>query len=154
MEWFRYDPLTGKLYWKKNRRRAKAGDEVGTDNHGYRVVRLNGEAHPVHRIIWTMYRGRPGDKEILHDDQDKLNNRLSNLSLDTQAENMKNKKIAKNNSSGVVGVHWDKQRKKWRALIRIDGELKHLGYYIEKQAAIAARKAAEKKYGFHKLHGS
>ena len=38
--------------------------------------------------------------------------------------------------SKYVGVTWDKQNKKWKAQIRIDGKKKGLGYYHdEKEAA-------------------
>ena len=35
-----------------------------------------------------------------------------------------------------MGVTWDKQKKKWKATIRIDGKLKYLGlFHDEKEAA-------------------
>ena len=38
--------------------------------------------------------------------------------------------------SKFVGVTWDKEKKKWKAYIRIDGKLKNLGYFHdEKEAA-------------------
>ena len=36
---------------------------------------------------------------------------------------------------------------------KIPGKQIHLGYFDDKKDAIAARKAAEVKYGFHKNHG-
>ena len=38
--------------------------------------------------------------------------------------------------SKYVGVYWNKQNKKWQAMIRIDGKVKSLGlYHDEKEAA-------------------
>lgn len=156
MEWFRYEPTTGKLYWKKsNSNRVKVGDEAGCIlANGYRQVGLNGTNYYVHRIIWTMYRGRPDPNlEILHDDGDGLNNKLSNLSLDTHGENGKNLIMKSNNTSGVTGVYWIKARRKWYAEIVVDRKKIFLGGFTHKQDAITARKEAEEKYGFHKDHG-
>lgn len=44
------------------------------------------------------------------------------------------------------GVRCAKPGGKWTANIRVDGERKHLGTFETKEAAIAARKAAELKY--------
>lgn len=155
MEWFGYDPTTGKLYWKKSpNNRIKVGKEAGTTSRsGHRVVLLNGEPYKTHRIIWTMYRGRPGNLEVLHDDGDPTNNRLSNLSLDTHAENMKNQKKYKNNTTGVTGVDWYERYKKWRARISVDKKSTLLGYFDSKEEAITARMEAKKKYAFHPDHG-
>ena len=55
-------------------------------------------------------------------------------------------KIAKNNTSGVTGVIWNKKSKKWTANIRFKGKRYHLGYFSNLSEAEAARKAAEEKY--------
>lgn len=51
----------------------------------------------------------------------------------------------KNNTSGVPGVYWHIRFKKWTARITFQGKAYFLGYYDNKEAAIAARKAAEEK---------
>lgn len=55
-------------------------------------------------------------------------------------------KAHKDNSSGVKGVCWVKSRKRWNAYITIAGKTKNLGYFIDKEDAIKARKDAEEKY--------
>ena len=59
---------------------------------------------------------------------------------------MMNKKIQSNNTSGVVGVSWDKRASKWISYIKINGKQIYLGAYNDKNDAIAARKAGEEKY--------
>ena len=56
------------------------------------------------------------------------------------------RKLNKNNNSGVKGVHWEKQTQKWRASIQIKGEDIKLGRFVDKKTAIEARKKAEEKY--------
>ncbi len=54
------------------------------------------------------------------------------------------KKLLKNNKSGVRGVCWDKSREKWIAQIQFKGKHYNLGRYDKKEDAIAIRKIAEK----------
>lgn len=43
--------------------------------------------------------------------------------------------------------------RKWRARIRVDGALIHLGYFATLDDAASARKAATAAYGFNPGHG-
>ena len=56
------------------------------------------------------------------------------------------KRTPKNNTSGVKGVMWEKSKSKWKAGIRVNYKQIHLGYFDNKEDAIAARLTAEKKY--------
>jgi len=62
-------------------------------------------------------------------------------------------KMRKDNTSGVVGVCWDKRARKWQASITLDGRTKGIGNFKSKADAIAARKAAEIDHCFHENHG-
>jgi hypothetical protein len=57
-----------------------------------------------------------------------------------------NRRIQNNNKSGTKGVYWVQSQRRWRVRIGLNGKQITLGYYIEKQAAINARRIAEKKY--------
>jgi hypothetical protein len=64
---------------------------------------------------------------VMHIDDNPLNNNLSNLKVDTQRENCSQLRTKK---SGLpVGVHFYKQTKKYQSCIKINGKLKHLGYF-------------------------
>lgn len=54
------------------------------------------------------------------------------------------KKLLKNNTSGITGVSFDNARGKWVAQIVFKGKNYYLGRYIKKKDAISARKEAEK----------
>ncbi|AUE23479.1 HNH endonuclease [Escherichia phage vB_EcoS_HSE2] len=157
-DYFRYDTNTGKLYWRvTNSNRAPAGSEVAAvRNWGYVCVRLHGRTFQAHRIIWDMMKPenklQPGE-EIDHIDHNRENNLLSNLRKTTRKENSRNLSLARNNTSGVTGVRFDKSRGKWRAEIKVKKRVIHLGRFETIDDAIAARKAAEVKYGFHENHG-
>jgi hypothetical protein len=98
----------------------------------------------MHRVIM----GDPDGFQIDHIDGDGLNNRKSNLRLATRCENNRNRKINKNNTSGLKGVFWIASRKRWRAEIKADGKKINLGYFNTPEAAHAAYVAASER-----LHG-
>lgn len=54
-----------------------------------------------------------------------------------------NKKLLKNNTSGITGVHWAKDRQRWVAQIEFQGKHYTLGAFKDKNDAIAVRKEAE-----------
>ena len=56
--------------------------------------------------------------------------------------------------SGVTGVHFSKSRNKFIAQIKVNRQVHYLGCYNTlEEAAAAARREAELKYGFHSNHG-
>ena len=57
-------------------------------------------------------------KNIDHKNGNGLDNRRSNIRKANQSQNNMNKKIAKNNTSGFKGVHYDKTTNKWKLQIR------------------------------------
>lgn len=83
---------------------------------------------------------------IDHIDGNGLNNQKSNLRMCTHTENMRNRRINDNNTSGYKGVSWDKERNKWRACIRAGGEKIFLGKFTDKLDAYVAYCEASKKY--------
>ena len=56
--------------------------------------------------------------------------------------------VRKNNTSGTTGVYYNKQKRKWYAAMRFQGQNYFFGYYSDKKDAVTARKEAEEK-----LHG-
>ena len=145
---YNYDPDTGFLVRKKYKGRREHWAKPGN----YISVSIDGKSFPAHRLIWMMVYGY-WPNEIAHINGTKQANRLCNLRNVTALENRRNKCIQKNSTSGVMGVYWNKWDKKWAARITVNRKFVHLGYFSNKEDAIATRKAAEVKYGFHENHG-
>lgn len=55
------------------------------------------------------------------------------------------RKISKNNTSGMTGVYWHERHQRWRARIKHKGKEIYLGEYKNKADAIKARKYAEER---------
>lgn len=80
--------------------------------------------------------------------ENKYNNRKQNLRIVTQSQNCMNQHIRSNNTSGVKGVSWCKEKNKWQVKITVNYKQIHLGFFDEDnlQDAINTRKNAEEKY--------
>lgn len=73
-------------------------------------------------------------------------NRLKNLRIATMAENVRNSGLQSNNTSGVIGVYWNKKEQKWKAQINYNYKRIFLGTFENFTDAVKARKEAEEKY--------
>ncbi len=115
------------------------GAMIHPNNRGY--------AHlcpkPIHRVLANAVRGMDVD----HINGDKLDNRAVNLRVVTHRANCQNRtKLNRNNTSGVTGVYWRARINSWQVYVAVDGRERHLGYFKNKDAAIAKRKAAEHEF--------
>ncbi len=146
----RYDPETGVFTWLVDRGRlAKAGTRAGwPTGDGYLRIKIEGRNLLAHRVAWFYVHGEWPAKGIDHINGHGADNRIANLRPADQSQNNANRKQQRNNTSGIKGVFWDKNTKKWCAKIRVGGSLKNLGRFTEKEAAAAAyRVAAERLFG-------
>ena len=84
--------------------------------------------------------------EHIHGSKTRNDNRKSNLRPATQMQNSMNTKLRTNNTSGVKGVHWRKDTKKWTATIWVNKKCVSLGCFVDFDDAVQARKEAEEKY--------
>lgn len=98
----------------------------------------------LHRYIMNVHKKRL--PIIDHKNRNTLDNRKSNLRLCTYSENMRNHGKRKDNSSGYIGVAWDKSRDKWKAYIQVNNKKISLGDFINKEDAVKAYLTASKKY--------
>ena len=111
---------------------------------GYIIVdmRLNKQRYSkrVHILVANAFIANPDEKACVdHIDNIKSNNNINNLRWATNSENQHNKSMMSNNTSGVKGVVWDKDRNKWRSQIMIDGIRIYLGSFTNIEDAKQAR---------------
>lgn len=117
-----------------------------------RNIRVNGKqtTQLMSRMIMSRMVGREllHKEEVDHIDCNPLNNQRGNLRIATRAENQRNRGRTKNNASGHKGVYWIPLMKRWRAQVRVNGKLIHLGYSdLLESARTAYREGAER---YHK----
>lgn len=149
---FYYEAETGILTWKVKRigRGCIVGREVGSvkSDGRYRSVFLNGKRLYVHRVIWQMLNGEIVYGNCIdHIDGNGLNNRIENLRLVTLTENQRNRKLSKNNSTGIYGVF------NHAGGFSVNCANKYIGYSKDFFEACCMRKSAEIGHNYHENHG-
>lgn len=132
------DPDSGCWVWTR-----------GLDQNGYGILRFQGKKRFVHRLTFSIFVGPLADGLVV-DHIDCISTACCNpahLRQVSQTGNQQNRRsISTANTSGLVGVTWDRQSGKWRAHIQVGGKLLYLGRFTNLDDAIAARKAGEQQY--------
>ena len=141
-----YDPGTGEFRWRAKRPRCTVGALAGTTTyHGYTVIKLDGATYRAHRLAWLYMFGTWPDTELDHVNRIRSDNRAVNLRKATRFLNCQNREKPAKAHSRYIGVSKGFAGKRWRAYIDKDGRRVTLGVFDTEQAAIKARKNAERQ---------
>lgn len=148
-----YDPETGDLRWHARGLKwfdaRYAGKRAFTAiAHGYYRGSIHGRMFSAHRVAYKIFHGVDAGGPIDHINGDRSDNRIANLRLATALLNLRNASIPNHNTSGMVGVSYRPEKRRWRAHITIGNRQKHLGYFHSREAAVSARLNAEDAEGF------
>lgn len=110
------------------------------DFHGYVHTNIpKGDGRYSHLPAHVLITNRPKGLSVDHIDGNTLNNRRSNLRVVTHQENHQNRRTAK-------GYYWCHQRKKWKAVIGVNGKQLQLGFFQTEQEAYQCYLNAKKQY--------
>lgn len=143
LELVHYDPATGEFRARVQRGNRKVGALLGTlTSHGYLKVTIDGEASYLHRFAWFYMTGAWPEGDVDHINGNGADNRWSNLREAAHFQNMHNVGLRADNSSGVRGVYFNRQKKRWQASVTVNGRRVSLGRFKSLEEAGAAVKAA------------
>jgi hypothetical protein len=125
--------------------------KIQTNKRGYKqfVTRYNGNVINLteHRVIYEHFNGIiPEGMVIDHIDGNPGNNSIKNLQSITQSRNIMKGRLTKKNTTGVRGVSFEKERKRYIAEGKIDGVYYRIGHFYDLESAAKARKEWEEKY--------
>lgn len=163
-----YEPETGFLFWKHrpaeffkreqdwkswNVKYANTRGFTALTIPGYHYGAIFGRMYFAHRVGFAIYNGHWPKQTIDHINGIITDNRIVNLRDVSRADNQRNQKLPNTNTSGVIGVSWNKTKNKWQAGIKVGGRNRYLGRFDDKEEAVAVRRQAEKDLGFHPNHG-
>ena len=111
---------------------------VGVDNFEFAASRL----------IYFMSTGiNPGNFQVDHIDRNSHNNNISNLRLDSTGELQNhNRSFSRPNTSGLIGVSWNKEKHKWVAQLQNKRKNSYLGAFNCKIEAASAYNDAVAKF--------
>ena len=151
-----YDQDTGIFTWKVNKSNMKIGSVAGNKhNSGYTYIKLDKKLYAAHRLAWIYIYGKSPVHYIDHINGNKMDNRLFNLREATNFQNQCNRKLNKNNTSGVKGISWDKQYNKWKVRLSVNSKKIILGrFYDFFEACCIVYSARNKLHGEFANHGS
>jgi hypothetical protein len=153
----RYEPETGKLFWRERGREWFASDrsynswnarDAGTEAFtsssakGYKNGAVLGRPILAHRAAWAIHYGEWPIMDIDHTNCNPADNRIINLRLETKSDNHANKPIRPDSSTGMKGVSLNRKTGKWIARIMKNKKREHLGCFDSPAAAKAAYNAA------------
>jgi hypothetical protein len=152
-----YDPESGLFFWKNlegNKKRLNGKVAGAKHIQGYWMLQIKEQRFLAHRLAWFYVHKEWPAKNIDHIDRNKLNNKITNLRLGDQSQNSANQKIKKNNQSGIKGVSYRRDIKKWRARIMVNRKEITLGVFeTSEDASLAYRQAASKYFGAFAFSG-
>lgn len=92
----------------------------------------------LHNVLMCPARGL----EVDHVNHDALDNRRTNLRLGTRSQNLANRRLPRNSTSGFKGASFHGASGKWRGQIKVDGRKLHLGLFLTAEEAARAYDAA------------
>lgn len=134
-----YDPISGDFIWKRNG--ATAGCIY---KNGYRYIRINGSSYRSSRIALKISTGEdPIGWQIDHVNGVRCDDRICNLRICSNAENVRNQKKNIRNTTGYKGVTI--QSGCYRAQIQVNGRHVSLGMFSTPEEAHQAYVKAAKK---------
>ncbi len=143
-----YDKISGNFVWLVSCGTVKAGRIAGClRKDGYVQIIIGKRKYKAHRLAWFYVHGEWPRERLDHEDNCQSNNRWDNIRPATHSQNMANRKLNSNSSTGYKGVSARDGR--YRAYVNKDGFRHWLGVYstVEEAATVAASKALE-------LHGA
>lgn len=148
MELLHYSPDTGHFTWIKRGCGVTIGRIAGGSmgNRGYRRIKIDGRMYLAHRLAWLYMKGSWPKDEIDHINMVRDDNRISNLREATRLQNSRNKKIRKDNSSGMKGVHFHKSTRKWQVTCGFNSKLIYLGLFDDMELADLVASEFRSKY--------
>ncbi|UNI71489.1 hypothetical protein [Burkholderia phage vB_BpP_HN04] len=117
-----YDPETGVFSFRKT---GKVAGHLNKKS-GYVTIRLDGISYYAHRLAWFYMKGEWPERAD-HENNNRSDNKWTNIREATQAQNNRNGRKREANKSGFKGVSWNSQSSKWKASITFNRKQETIG---------------------------
>lgn len=125
-----------------------------TNGDGYGRIRAGGRDRRAHRVSWEMTNGSiPEGMDLDHRCGNRACVNPDHLRVTTRSQNMQHRAVnQRNNTSGVRGVYWNKDKNAWRAQATLHGRKYHGGLHPTLEAADKAARALRAQLHTHDDH--
>lgn len=144
MDGYRYHPLYSN--WKGMIGRCHNPNHSNYNNYGGRGIKVSDRWFTSIRYFIEDMGDKPSSKHSIERIDNNKGYYKDNCRWATSVEQSRNKRISQRNKSGVSGVSWSNERKKWVTSLVVRGERVFQKRFESKSDAIQARKDAELKY--------
>lgn len=138
---FNYDPITGHLTYPVGDRAGMRAGSVHKPSNT-RIIYYAGKYLPEHKIVWCYVHGTYPSAPVMHKNNDKLDNRIFNLTLGRDEQR---RGTSARSKSGLAGISWYAPTEKWRVTVYAPKPI-HIGYFRELDEAKAAYAAGCRKF--------
>ena len=147
-EYLSYESETGIFTWIKSYRNQHIGKKVGSyDKDGYLQIKFKQKLYRAHRLAWLYVCGKFPSTQLDHINGIRDDNSIKNLREVTYAENSQNQRIShKDSTFGMLGIDFNKSKKRFRARIQINGRRITLGGFGTAEEAYSAYIEAKRQY--------
>lgn len=143
----RYEHSTGLFFWNHSEEmpvywnKRFANERAGCKTHRYIKIVVNARPCLGHRLAWIYVHGEiPRHMRVDHINGDGADNRIENLRLATQSNNLIN--WTRTRENGLPrGIHWYGPTGKWVAKIQLRGRTRYFGYHDTVEEAVFAYQA-------------
>ena len=149
-----FDYKNGNLFWKSapHRRSDLIGTKAGSFDGQKEQVIIQGKHYKTHRLVFLMFHGYL-PVEIDHIDGNGLNNCIENLREANRSEQNCNTKLRKTSKTGIKGVSWDSNRKKWTVVVNKNNKTVYRNRFDDVELAeLVAIEARNKYHGLFARH--
>lgn len=113
---------------------------------GTRFYAATLDEHRVYLLMHRLLTNVSPDVQVIHLNDDGLDNRRINLRLASRSQKGANHNRSRNNTSGYKGVYWHQRAGKWAAHIKHNYKAIHLGLFVSKEEAATAYDTAALHY--------
>lgn len=143
-----YDPITGIFTWLQYRGgTARVGSVAGTiGGRGYRYIFVDNRQYRDHRLAIFYMTGSWPLEQVDHVKGDRSDCRWEKIREASSSQNMANRKVGSNSTSGFKGVSFRKREGRWCARVQCGKKRHELGLFDTPELAHAAYVSAANEY--------
>jgi hypothetical protein len=144
---YEYNPSTGIFRNRNSGKEAGSLHPAKSKRDSYLIISMDGRYHLLHRVAFYFMTGRFPERSVDHIDRCGTNNKWGNLREVTHSENQRNRRLNKNNRSGIPGVRWEECTDRWIVSIGMGiGPAKKIGRVKDFFEACCLRMSAQNKH--------
>lgn len=164
-EALRYEPDTGKFFWRSDRPRhhfnsdrgwnisnsVYGGKEAGISREkGYIIICINKVRYYAHRLAWMIHYGEdPGILQVDHINRDPSDNKIENLRLATNQENSFNSERRSSKQNDAPRGIMKYLDGRYESRIKYNGSVLYLGVFGTMEEAQSARRKKAEELGIN-----